>query len=92
MPRSAAEAYGELIQRFKEYSLLGSCSSLLGWDERTYMPREGAAHRAEQMALLARLAHETLTSPHMGRLLDQIHGSELVQDVESAAAVTALEV
>jgi carboxypeptidase Taq len=48
-------AYDELIVRFKETRLLDSIGSVLGWDERTYMPRKGGAHRAEQMALLARL-------------------------------------
>jgi carboxypeptidase Taq len=92
MPRTADQAYAELIQRFKDYSLLGSCSSLLGWDERTYMPREGAAHRAEQMALLARLAHEMLAAPRMGRLLGEIEGSSLVADPDSPAAVNSREI
>src|SRR5262249_31510679 len=85
MPRTAEQAYAELIQRFKEYSLLGSCSSVLGWDERTYMPREGAVHRAEQMALLARLAHETLTAPRIGRLLSELEKSAPVEDADSAS-------
>src|SRR5215471_2506450 len=92
MPRTADQSYAELIQRFREYSLLGSCSSVLGWDERTYMPREGAANRAEQVALLARLAHETLTAPRIGRRLNEIEGSPLVQDADSAAAVNVREI
>jgi carboxypeptidase Taq len=62
-------AYDELIRRVKDYHLLASCASVLGWDERTYMPREGSAHRAEQMALLARLTHEMATAPQIGELL-----------------------
>jgi carboxypeptidase Taq len=92
MPRTLEQADAELIQRFKEFSLLGSCSSVLGWDERTYMPREGAAHRAEQMALLARLAHETLTAARIGRLLNELEGSELVRDGESPPAVNVREI
>ena len=92
MPRTADRAYADLIQRFKEYSLLGSCSNVLGWDERTYMPREGAAHRAEQMALLARLAHATLVAPRVARLLGEIEGSALVADADSAAAVNVREI
>ena len=42
-------AYDELIQRFKETRLLDSIGSVLGWDERTYLPPKGGAHRAEQM-------------------------------------------
>src|SRR5438445_11829404 len=91
MPADAHEAYQELITRFKEYSLLGSCASVLGWDERTYMPRQGSAHRAEQMALLARLTHEMLTAPAIGRLLEEVEGSALVQDQEAVPAVNVRE-
>jgi carboxypeptidase Taq len=92
MPRTADQAYAELIQRFKDYSLLGSCSSVLGWDERTYMPREGAAHRAEQMALLARLAHEVLTAPRMGRLLGEVEESALIEAANGPATVNVREI
>src|SRR5207237_7824382 len=39
------------------------------WDERTQMPPRGAAHRADEAALLATLAHARLTSPKFGDLL-----------------------
>ena len=48
---------------------MSSCAAVLGWDERTYMPRKGSAHRAEQIALLARMTHEMATSPIIGDLL-----------------------
>src|SRR5260370_12579492 len=75
---SENQAYAELSRRIKEYSLLGSCASVLGWDERTYMPRKGSAHRAEQMALLARMTHEMLTAPEIGGLLAEVEGSPLI--------------
>jgi carboxypeptidase Taq len=89
---NANEAYAELIRRIKEYSLLGSCASVLAWDERTYMPRKGSAHRAEQMALLARMTHEMLTAPEIGRLLAEAEGSPLVRDKESVPAVNVREI
>ncbi len=36
-------AYDELIHRFKETRLVDSVASVLGWDERTYMPAKGGA-------------------------------------------------
>ena len=63
------QAYAQLIGRLKDHAVLGSCASVLGWDERTYMPHNGSTHRGEQMALLARLAHEMLTAPQIGELL-----------------------
>jgi carboxypeptidase Taq len=85
-------AYDELIRRFKDYSLLGSCASVLGWDERTYMPHKGAAHRSEQMALLARMAHEMLTVPEMGRLLAAVEASPLVKEHDSIPAANVREI
>jgi carboxypeptidase Taq len=85
-------AYQELIRRIKEGTLLGSCGSVLGWDERTYMPRKGSAHRAEQLALVARMAHVMLTAPEIGRLLAEVEASNLVQDKESPAAVNVREI
>src|SRR5262249_42034810 len=86
------QAYAELIRRIKEYTLLGSCGSVLGWDERTYMPRKGSAHRAEQIALIARMAHEMFTAPEIGRLLSEVEKSDLVRDKESSAAVNVREI
>lgn len=64
-------AYNDLLRELKELSLLGSTMSVLGWDEQTYMPAGGAAHRADQYSLLARMWHERFTSPRMGDLLAQ---------------------
>jgi carboxypeptidase Taq len=85
-------AYDELIQRIKEHGLLASCASVLGWDERTYMPPQGAAHRAEQLALLARLTHEQLTAPVIGRLLAEAEASSVVKDPEGVPATNVREI
>src|SRR5438132_2406009 len=88
---NADTAYAELIQRMKEHGLLVSCASVLGWDERTYMPHDGSAHRAEQMALLARMTHEMLTHPRIGDCLAQVEASDLVKSPESPSAVNVRE-
>jgi carboxypeptidase Taq len=92
MTRTLDQAYAELVRRCKEWNLLGSCASVLGWDERTYMPRQGAAYRAEQLALLARLTHEMLTDPRTGELLAEVESSALVHDPESVPAVNVREI
>src|SRR5688500_17936489 len=92
MTMTQQEAYDDLIARYKETSLLGSINSLLGWDERTYLPAKGSAHRAEQMALIARLAHEGLSSPILGERLDELANSDLVRDPESVQAVNVREI
>src|SRR5437764_4529553 len=89
---NAQQAYDELIRRCKEASVLHSCADVLGWDERTHMPPKGSAHRAEQMALLARLCHERATAPLLGELLAEIERSSLVDDRESTEAANVREI
>ena len=69
MPHDSQAPYASLVRELREIALLSSVSSLLGWDERTQMPPRGAAHRADQAALLATMAHARLTSPKLGDLL-----------------------
>src|SRR4051794_10608233 len=85
------QAYADLPRRIRDASVLSSCASVLGWDERTYMPRAGAGHRGEQMALLARLSHEMVTDPKIGELLTAVDGSSVVSDPESGAAANFRE-
>src|SRR5205823_13772511 len=92
MPRTPEQAYAELLRRVREAAVLNSCAGLLGWDERTYMPVQGSAHRAEQMALLARLCHEMATAPVIGELLAEVERSPLVQDPESTEAANVREI
>ena len=49
---------------------LGSAGALLAWDQQTYMPKGGVEGRAEAMATLSRLAHESFVDPETGGLLD----------------------
>jgi carboxypeptidase Taq len=88
----AEQDYSDLIRRVRDCGLLESCAGVLGWDERTYMPHRGSAHRGEQMAILARLRHEMLTDPAIGELLLQLEDSALVADRYSDAAVNVREV
>src|SRR5712691_6390617 len=92
MPRPADQTYAELLCRFKDYSLLNSCAGVLGWDERTYMPRQGSGLRGEQMALLARLAHEMLTAPVLGELITEAEACDSVKEVTSAQAANVREI
>jgi carboxypeptidase Taq len=91
MPSAAEHAYADLVRRAREWSLLGSCAGVLGWDERTYMPRHGSAHRAEQMALLARLTHEMATAPEVGQLLGEVESSDLARQPDSVEAANVRE-
>jgi carboxypeptidase Taq len=84
--------YHELIRLTREETLLASCLEVLGWDELTYMPRRGADHRGDQMALLTGLYHERATSPRIGELLGVVEGSPLVSEPLAPAAVNIREI
>lgn len=71
--------------------VLASCVEVLGWDEETYLPPAGVAHRAEQQALLAGLLHDRATNPRLGELLATIEESDLIADPGSAQAVNVRE-
>lgn len=92
MNKNPAEAYAALIRREKEVALLGSCASLLHWDHQTYIPAKGAAHRAEQLALLAGLSHEKSTDSVIGELLAEAESGDLIREGGSPAAVNLREI
>ncbi len=62
----------QLKTALAEISDLKYAAALLGWDQQTYMPPGGAEARGNQLATLGRLAHERLTSPELGRLIDEL--------------------
>jgi carboxypeptidase Taq len=85
------QAYQWLATHSRETALLQSVNRLLAWDQRTYIPPQGHAHRAEQLALLARLIHERKTDPRVGEHLTQVEGSDLSTDPEGVEAVNLRE-
>src|SRR5258708_15445580 len=91
LPRTPEQGYGELTRPFTQTAPLESCSSVLGWDEQTYMPPGGAAHRANQLSLLAGMCHERATSPEIGELIAAVEGSPLVAQADSVVAANIRE-
>jgi carboxypeptidase Taq len=61
--------YDSFIRQVREVYNARSIVALLEWDQETYMPRRGAEHRADQVALIAGLAHQKLTSDEFGETL-----------------------
>src|SRR5471032_737351 len=85
------ETYSELTRLLREAALLSSCGSVLSWDEQTYMPEKGSSHRADQLGLLAGLAHERATSPRIGELLSELEAQTDLGDVDGDRAVNVRE-
>jgi carboxypeptidase Taq len=55
-----------------ECRYLEQTAAVLQWDQETYLPLEGVADRAEQLALVQGLAHERFTAAETGRLLTEL--------------------
>jgi len=83
------EAYRELTDRGREIAYLSSLGSLAAWDQRTYIPKKGHAHRALAMATASRIIHQKATDPRIGELLAAVEGSPLMEDPDVAANVRA---
>jgi carboxypeptidase Taq len=67
---------GELTARLRAVNDLNAAAAVLDWDQMTYMPPGGAQARGRQKATLGRLAHEKLTDPALGRLLEDLQPYE----------------
>jgi carboxypeptidase Taq len=64
------ESYNALLARLAEIGHINTSSAVLGWDQQCYMPPGGARERAEQLAVLGKLAHEMFTADETRRLLE----------------------
>ncbi|MDB5350309.1 MAG: Zn-dependent carboxypeptidase [Planctomycetota bacterium] len=84
--------YEELLGLWRDQALLASCSAVLGWDEQTYLPRGGAEHRGNQLAQLAGLHHEKVTSPRIADALGEIENTDLVATSDSPEAANVREI
>ncbi len=62
-------AYLRLERQFRRAAMLGEAASVLNWDRAAMMPAGGAPARAEQLAQLHALRHETLCRPETDDLL-----------------------
>ncbi|MEN2982813.1 MAG: hypothetical protein ABDH20_09920 [Thermus sp.] len=88
---TAEAAYQSLLWFQRETAYLASLGALAAWDQRTMIPKKGHAHRAKQVAALAKLLHGRMTNPRIGEWLERVEGSHLVQDPLSNAAVNVRE-
>jgi carboxypeptidase Taq len=78
--------YAELTEHLRSVAALTSVVNLLGWDQETMMPRKGAEARAEQLAVVASLAHEKATSKRLGELLERCEADPALRADEQSAA------
>ena len=66
------ELFDDLKNRLAEIAHLGHSLAVLGWDQQTYMPSDGAAGRGDQMAILGKIIQEYSISPELGELISKL--------------------
>jgi carboxypeptidase Taq len=64
--------YNLLKERLRKIADINYASALLQWDQEVYMPEKGAEIRAQQLATLAGISHEEITSAELGQLLNSL--------------------
>ena len=82
-------AYDQLVTRFHRLASLQEAAAVLHWDMATVMPSGGGDARGEQLATLARLAHEQLTDPEVPDLIGRAQDS--AQDLDDWQRVNLTE-
>jgi carboxypeptidase Taq len=84
-----ADALAQLKERLARVTDLARIRRALGWDQETMMPPAGWRHRADHLATLRRIQHETLIAPETGRLLDELRdlGDSLDPEADDAALI-----
>lgn len=60
----------QLRERLAEIEDLHQAAELAGWDQLTQMPPKGAPQRAEVLATLEKIAHQSFVSAEIGNLLE----------------------
>lgn len=82
------EQYKDITQKAAD---LNYASAVLGWDQEVYMPPKGFPYRGRQLATLASLAHEWLTSDTYGGLLQELSQRHDLEDSQRHNVALSLE-
>lgn len=76
--------YEAFVARVRDVSSARGIEALLDWDQETYMPKRGAAARAEQAAFIAGVAHERATSQELGELIGKLEREGVSDEIAKA--------
>lgn len=80
--------YTSILQKAAD---LNNASAVLGWDQEVYMPAGGAHFRGRQLATLATMAHELLTSPELEALLTTLLADDTLTPTQRANVTRSYE-
>ena len=78
----------DLRDRIGEVADLQAATSILEWDQETYMPPKGAEARGQQLATLSALSHRMFTDPELGALLRRLNDASEKLSADDATLVS----
>ncbi len=88
---TTADVYAKLCDHARETAMLETIESVLGWDERTYMPIAAGEYRAEQITYLSGRIHKRRTDERVNDWLKQLEESDLATDPHSDSGTVIRE-
>ena len=80
-----------IYKQQKDLTILSGIGSLLGWDQMTYMPPDGAMERSEQTAYLSTLAHKKIVSNTFWNHIQYLHRNLDTLSLEDKLVVERLK-
>jgi carboxypeptidase Taq len=85
-----ANTWERFVGKLREMNDINSAYALLEWDQASLMPPKGGEVRATAVGTMAKLAHERLTDPELGDLIDEL-SNDTSLDAKQAASVRILK-
>jgi carboxypeptidase Taq len=85
------ETWDKFSARMRELVHLDALGQLMGWDEQVMMPPKAAPGRAAQTGTVAAIAHEKLTDPKYGDLIEELGQLELDDERRAMVALAKRE-
>lgn len=76
------KTFEDYRNHLKKIADINNASALLNWDQETYMPKQGARFRAQQLATLAGISHNLATSKEFGDLLRALNEDTSLSDFQ----------
>ncbi|RYD55678.1 MAG: carboxypeptidase M32 [Sphingobacteriales bacterium] len=80
--RTSSELYDNYQEILQKAADLQYASAVLGWDQEVYMPPKGFPYRGRQLATLASMAHEMVTSEAYGNVLQELASRNDLTDAQ----------
>ncbi|MBS1774364.1 MAG: carboxypeptidase M32 [Bacteroidetes bacterium] len=89
--KNSSDLYTEYKDITQKAADINNASAVLGWDQEVYMPAKGFEMRGRQLATLASIAHEMLTTDSYGALLHELSSRADLDEKQKANVALSLE-